>query len=75
MLFISLTCHIYVELHTIYRIKIHQIVLELQAFDCKSPFSKITSACATDLKQEPYGHLTTASVIIDRFNMVSVGKT
>ena len=25
------------------------------------------------LKQEPYGHLTSASVIIDRFNMVSVG--
>ena len=25
------------------------------------------------IKQEPYGHLTSASVIIDRFNMVSVG--
>ena len=24
-------------------------------------------------QQEPYGHLTSASVIIDRFNMVSVG--
>ena len=24
-------------------------------------------------EQEPYGHLTSASVIIDRFNMVSVG--
>ena len=27
----------------------------------------------TYVEQEPYGHLTSASVIIDRFNMVSVG--
>ena len=32
MLLISLNCYIHAELHTIYRIKIHQIVLELQAF-------------------------------------------
>ena len=29
--------------------------------------------CASYAKQEPYGHLTSASLIIDRFNMVSVG--
>ena len=27
-----------------------------------------------DNKQEPYGHLTSASVFIDRFNMASVEK-
>ena len=51
VLFISLNCYIYVELHTIYRIKIQQIVLELQAFVCKSPFSRMTSGCATDQKK------------------------
>ena len=30
---------------------VHQIVFELRA-ECKSPFSRITSACATDLKKE-----------------------
>ena len=34
-----------------FRIKIHQIVFKLRAFVCKSLFSRITSACATDLKK------------------------
>ena len=45
-MFISLNCYIYVELHTIYRIKINHIVLELRALVCKPPFSRMTSACA-----------------------------
>ena len=34
----------------------------------------VNKNCFADAKQEPYGHLTSASAITDRFHMASVGK-
>ena len=63
-LFLWLNCCDYVEEHTIYRIKIDQIVFELSI--CKPLFSRITSACAADLKNEwPQTCLQMAIVIVD----------
>ena len=65
------TCYIYEEKHTIYRIKIHQIVLELQAFVCKSPFSRMTSACATHLEKMTLKGLYTGKILEAKLNLAN----
>ena len=41
---------------------------------CRTVYCFSDSVSPKKKKQEPYGHLTSASAIIDRFDMASVGK-